>query len=239
MKSEHLTPKQRQASARLLQHYCDKYGKGDYNDIADRIGVHFNTFKGWRTEKYDIPTHQLGPILKTLDLPYRNALILASAIRPDLNSRWLSNKIQQKDWEVLSHPAFDRQWLQGQPAKDRAGLLLRAWRLKSGLTLRELEKNSGLSHSTLGYMETGQQAITLGDYAMIAPALDAQLNIGGKIGFTQDDHNYFRKCCEVSEGKRRHSIRAESTQAAVLNPSATQKATKLIRHEKSGGREKS
>lgn len=88
------------------------------------------------------------------------ALLVAPKLVERAGVGWLHTKIENNEWELLSFPALDEEWLAAQPEDKRAGLYLRALRQKAGLSTEQVAKTLKVNTATITRWEIGTRCIS-------------------------------------------------------------------------------
>lgn len=150
-------PRDKQAGL-LLGAYHERAGVKQ-GWLAQQIGASTQTLYQWESGKIKLPEHRAGQLIPYLDLTDKEAKHFILLADPDIAKRvhmpWLDKQIKQKNWQTISFPAFDDEWLAAQPQDTRASLMLRAGRQRKHMSQEELGTLLGTTREAENHWELG------------------------------------------------------------------------------------
>jgi transcriptional regulator with XRE-family HTH domain len=107
--------------------------------LYETVPVSQTSLSLWETGEFAITPSKLGSLIDGLGVKVKDAERLISRARPDLFpedlagqkivKQWLHKKVGTKDWRNIWLPALepDKEWLNAQPLRKHAGLLVHDW----------------------------------------------------------------------------------------------------------------
>lgn len=155
-------PKEKQAGL-LLGAYMERDGIRQ-GRLAEQVGLNTQTLYQWKSGKVALPDHKAGLLVPYLRLKNDEIMRFIMLASPDITEHvgviWLNKQIKNKNWQALSYPAFDDEWLDAQPAERKAGLMLRQGRQRLSMSQLALANLLGVSREAENHWELAGQIPT-------------------------------------------------------------------------------
>ena len=180
------------------------------NPEIEKISAYNIRMWEWNATKgigniFAIPPDKLGLVTFALSSLEFERLAIIKLTNPALIAKspdgWVEDKVRTKDWNAISFPAFDTEWLDHQPKKQQAGLLLRdyiesAMQIKSSINNRSLRKffyeTADIQSGTASDWEMGKKLADehkTGHILSAATTVEEQLS---QSGLANGEHSFHK-----------------------------------------------
>lgn len=150
-------------------------------ELGEKMKLSNSTIAFWEAAKNPTDPFQLTKLYKELTPTDEEMFTLTRLVRPELEEAYIRAQLEAKQIDYLVFPALNPKWLEGQPAKLKAGLLLSALRERRDISQVELGKRGIGDPQKIEKWELGNAFIPikwLPDlYTALTPSVDEMVQL--------------------------------------------------------------